>query len=172
MLSCRFPAWFFIFNPTTRYLFLDGESHFEVELSRISSMQILTEGTSPGGENCQVVICSALLFPSSQQLGNHLQLSVCPSFFLSPHQPTLTMCLSSAASTLLPLGSENDIYSYTSLLDCHYVSEGQLRFPPFTRLIARLMCLCLSVSIPVHRDADQRVHSVVEAASRPRPLVQ
>lgn len=33
-----------------RYLFLDGESHFEVELSRISSMQILADGTSPGGE--------------------------------------------------------------------------------------------------------------------------
>ncbi|XP_022606249.1 zinc finger FYVE domain-containing protein 21 isoform X2 [Seriola lalandi dorsalis] len=32
-----------------RYLFLDGESHFEVELSRMSSMQILTDGTSPGG---------------------------------------------------------------------------------------------------------------------------
>ncbi|XP_054653630.1 zinc finger FYVE domain-containing protein 21 isoform X3 [Dunckerocampus dactyliophorus] len=32
-----------------RYMFLDGESHFEVELSRISSMQILTDGTSPGG---------------------------------------------------------------------------------------------------------------------------
>ncbi|XP_056915058.1 zinc finger FYVE domain-containing protein 21 isoform X1 [Takifugu flavidus] len=31
-----------------RYLFLDGESHFEVELSRISSMQILPDGTSPG----------------------------------------------------------------------------------------------------------------------------
>ncbi|XP_048831252.1 zinc finger FYVE domain-containing protein 21 isoform X2 [Brienomyrus brachyistius] len=32
-----------------RYLFLDGESHFEVELSRISSMQVLTEGSLPGG---------------------------------------------------------------------------------------------------------------------------
>ncbi|XP_040056313.1 zinc finger FYVE domain-containing protein 21 isoform X3 [Gasterosteus aculeatus] len=32
-----------------RYLFLDGESHFEVELSRISSMQILTDGSSPAG---------------------------------------------------------------------------------------------------------------------------
>ncbi|XP_057716093.1 zinc finger FYVE domain-containing protein 21 isoform X2 [Corythoichthys intestinalis] len=31
-----------------RYLFLDGESHFEVELSRITSMQILTDATSPG----------------------------------------------------------------------------------------------------------------------------
>ncbi|KAM8913171.1 zinc finger FYVE domain-containing protein 21 isoform 5-T5 [Spinachia spinachia] len=32
-----------------RYLFLDGQSHFEVELSRISSMQILTDGSSPTG---------------------------------------------------------------------------------------------------------------------------
>ncbi|XP_028837163.1 zinc finger FYVE domain-containing protein 21 isoform X2 [Denticeps clupeoides] len=32
-----------------RYLFLDGDSHFEVELSRISSMQVLAEGSSPGG---------------------------------------------------------------------------------------------------------------------------
>ncbi|XP_062851846.1 zinc finger FYVE domain-containing protein 21 isoform X1 [Trichomycterus rosablanca] len=31
-----------------RYLFLDGESHFEVELSRISSMQVLTEGSTSG----------------------------------------------------------------------------------------------------------------------------
>uniref|UniRef100_A0A3B1J2K8 Zinc finger, FYVE domain containing 21 n=1 Tax=Astyanax mexicanus TaxID=7994 RepID=A0A3B1J2K8_ASTMX len=31
-----------------RYLFLDGESHFEVELSRISTMQVLTEGSTPG----------------------------------------------------------------------------------------------------------------------------
>ncbi|KAL6105955.1 zfyve21 [Pungitius sinensis] len=30
-----------------RYLFLDGETHLEVELSRISSMQILTDGSSP-----------------------------------------------------------------------------------------------------------------------------
>lgn len=32
-----------------RYLFLDGESHFEVELSRVSSLQILTDPNSPGG---------------------------------------------------------------------------------------------------------------------------
>ncbi|XP_055026104.1 zinc finger FYVE domain-containing protein 21 isoform X2 [Misgurnus anguillicaudatus] len=32
-----------------RYLFLDGDSHFEVELSRISTMQVLTEGSTPGG---------------------------------------------------------------------------------------------------------------------------
>ncbi|KAF7644733.1 hypothetical protein LDENG_00216700 [Lucifuga dentata] len=50
-----------------RYLFLDGESHFEVEMSRISSMQILTDGTSPG---------------------------------------------------------ENDVHTYTSLLDSHCISEG------------------------------------------------
>ncbi|XP_018583076.1 zinc finger FYVE domain-containing protein 21 isoform X2 [Scleropages formosus] len=34
-----------------RYLFLDGESHFEVELSRISSMQVLTEGSPPGDKD-------------------------------------------------------------------------------------------------------------------------
>lgn len=39
-------------------------------------------------------------------------------------------------------------------------------------LHAGLMRLCLSVSIPVHRDAVQWVHSAVEAASRPSPLVQ
>ncbi|KAJ7990943.1 hypothetical protein DPEC_G00292120 [Dallia pectoralis] len=50
-----------------RYLFFDGDSHFEVELSRISSMQVLTEGSSP---------------------------------------------------------EENDIQSYTSLLDSQYISEG------------------------------------------------
>uniref|UniRef100_A0A8C6UMT4 Zinc finger FYVE-type containing 21 n=2 Tax=Neogobius melanostomus TaxID=47308 RepID=A0A8C6UMT4_9GOBI len=32
-----------------RYLFLDGESHFEVELTRVSSLQILTDPNSPGG---------------------------------------------------------------------------------------------------------------------------
>ncbi|XP_056446441.1 zinc finger FYVE domain-containing protein 21 isoform X1 [Gadus chalcogrammus] len=31
-----------------RYLFLDGESHLEVELSRISSLQVLMEESSPG----------------------------------------------------------------------------------------------------------------------------
>ncbi|KAG7252628.1 hypothetical protein CRUP_026705, partial [Coryphaenoides rupestris] len=36
-------------QPTTMYLFLDGESHLEVELSRITSMQVLTEESSPGG---------------------------------------------------------------------------------------------------------------------------
>ncbi|XP_023850164.1 zinc finger FYVE domain-containing protein 21 isoform X1 [Salvelinus sp. IW2-2015] len=50
-----------------RYLFLDGESHFEVELSRISSMQVLTEESTP---------------------------------------------------------EENDIHTYTSLLDSQYISEG------------------------------------------------
>ncbi|XP_041132686.1 zinc finger FYVE domain-containing protein 21 isoform X2 [Polyodon spathula] len=34
-----------------RYLFLDGDSHLEIELSRVSSFQILTEGFTPGGGN-------------------------------------------------------------------------------------------------------------------------
>ncbi|XP_028837155.1 zinc finger FYVE domain-containing protein 21 isoform X1 [Denticeps clupeoides] len=50
-----------------RYLFLDGDSHFEVELSRISSMQVLAEGSSPG---------------------------------------------------------DNDIHTYTSLLESQFISEG------------------------------------------------
>ncbi|XP_043930442.1 zinc finger FYVE domain-containing protein 21 isoform X2 [Protopterus annectens] len=34
-----------------RSLFLDGENHYEVEFSRISSVQILTDGFTPGGGN-------------------------------------------------------------------------------------------------------------------------
>uniref|UniRef100_A0AAX7VTR1 FYVE-type domain-containing protein n=1 Tax=Astatotilapia calliptera TaxID=8154 RepID=A0AAX7VTR1_ASTCA len=45
-----------------RYLFLDGESHFEVELSRISSMQILTDGTSPGVSVCQQFLIDVAAF--------------------------------------------------------------------------------------------------------------
>ncbi|KAM9293873.1 zinc finger FYVE domain-containing protein 21 isoform 1-T1 [Gastrophryne carolinensis] len=33
-----------------RYLFLDGEDHFEIEVARISTVQILTEGFNPGGK--------------------------------------------------------------------------------------------------------------------------
>uniref|UniRef100_A0A3B3C712 Zinc finger, FYVE domain containing 21 n=1 Tax=Oryzias melastigma TaxID=30732 RepID=A0A3B3C712_ORYME len=35
----------------TLYLWLDGETHFEVMVSRISSMQILTDAASPGGDS-------------------------------------------------------------------------------------------------------------------------
>ncbi|KAG8561330.1 hypothetical protein GDO81_015323 [Engystomops pustulosus] len=31
-----------------RYLFLDGEDHYEIEVARISTVQILTEGFTPG----------------------------------------------------------------------------------------------------------------------------
>ncbi|XP_056617409.1 zinc finger FYVE domain-containing protein 21 isoform X3 [Triplophysa dalaica] len=43
-----------------RYLFLDGDSHFEVELSRISSMQVLTDSPTSGDGsigNVQNYIC-------------------------------------------------------------------------------------------------------------------
>ncbi|KAG9481216.1 hypothetical protein GDO78_010447 [Eleutherodactylus coqui] len=33
------------------YLFLDGENHYEIEVARISTVQILTEGFTPGGGN-------------------------------------------------------------------------------------------------------------------------
>ncbi|XP_030414516.1 zinc finger FYVE domain-containing protein 21 isoform X2 [Gopherus evgoodei] len=32
-----------------RYLFLDGDSHYEIEIAQISTVQILTEGFTPGG---------------------------------------------------------------------------------------------------------------------------
>lgn len=50
LLPCLLPV------RVARYLFLDGESHFEVELSRMSSMQILTDGTSPGGQTMIITI--------------------------------------------------------------------------------------------------------------------
>ncbi|XP_061652179.1 zinc finger FYVE domain-containing protein 21 isoform X1 [Phyllopteryx taeniolatus] len=43
-----------------RYLFLDGESHFEVDLSAICSMQILTEASGPG-ENERIDTYAGLL---------------------------------------------------------------------------------------------------------------
>ncbi|XP_066550113.1 zinc finger FYVE domain-containing protein 21 isoform X2 [Amia ocellicauda] len=55
-----------------RYLFLDGESHFEVELSRISSVQVLTEGFTPGGGNSRasgmLLQYKAVGSPEQQQL--------------------------------------------------------------------------------------------------------
>lgn len=32
-----------------RYLVLDGDSHYEIEIMQISTVQILTEGFTPGG---------------------------------------------------------------------------------------------------------------------------
>ncbi|XP_078090128.1 zinc finger FYVE domain-containing protein 21 isoform X2 [Mustelus asterias] len=34
-----------------RYLYLDGENHFEIEVPRIINVQVLTEGFTPGGGN-------------------------------------------------------------------------------------------------------------------------
>ncbi|XP_004055804.1 zinc finger FYVE domain-containing protein 21 isoform X3 [Gorilla gorilla gorilla] len=36
-----------------RYLFLDGDSHYEIEIVHISTVQILTEGFPPGGGNAR-----------------------------------------------------------------------------------------------------------------------
>ncbi|XP_075471087.1 zinc finger FYVE domain-containing protein 21 isoform X2 [Ascaphus truei] len=38
-----------------RYLFLDGENHYEIEVARISTVQILTEGFTPGGGNSRAI---------------------------------------------------------------------------------------------------------------------
>lgn len=37
-----------------RSLFLDGENHYEIEFSHISSVQLLTDGFTPGGGNTRV----------------------------------------------------------------------------------------------------------------------
>lgn len=57
-----------------RYLFLDGESHFEVELSRISSIQILTDGTSPGGGMSRASGMLLLYRPMGSQDSQQLRL--------------------------------------------------------------------------------------------------
>uniref|UniRef100_A0A8D2J504 Zinc finger FYVE-type containing 21 n=2 Tax=Varanus komodoensis TaxID=61221 RepID=A0A8D2J504_VARKO len=44
MMVCRL-------SNNQRYLFLDGESHYEIEIAQISSVQMLTEGFTPGGGN-------------------------------------------------------------------------------------------------------------------------
>ncbi|KAM6254594.1 zinc finger FYVE domain-containing protein 21 isoform 2-T2 [Spheniscus humboldti] len=38
-----------------RYLILDGDSHYEIEIIQISTVQILTEGFTPGGGNTRAV---------------------------------------------------------------------------------------------------------------------
>ncbi|XP_072346139.1 zinc finger FYVE domain-containing protein 21 isoform X2 [Scyliorhinus torazame] len=43
-MSCRL-------SNNHRYLYLDGEDHFEIEVPRIISVQVLTEGFTPGGGN-------------------------------------------------------------------------------------------------------------------------
>ncbi|XP_062378557.1 zinc finger FYVE domain-containing protein 21 isoform X2 [Sardina pilchardus] len=65
-MSCRL-------SNNHRYLFMDGDSssgsHFEVELSRITSMQVQTDGSTPGGGTSRA--CGMLLQyrpPGSQEL--------------------------------------------------------------------------------------------------------
>ncbi|XP_051625495.1 zinc finger FYVE domain-containing protein 21 isoform X2 [Manacus candei] len=38
-----------------RYLVLDGDSHYEIEIIQISTVQILTEGFTPGGGNTRAI---------------------------------------------------------------------------------------------------------------------
>ncbi|KAM6075239.1 zinc finger FYVE domain-containing protein 21 isoform 3-T3 [Chlamydotis macqueenii] len=38
-----------------RYLVLDGDSHYEIEILQISTVQILTEGFTPGGGNTRAI---------------------------------------------------------------------------------------------------------------------
>jgi len=52
---CRKNKLFFlkkrhVFLLLYRYLVLDGDSHYEIEIVQISTVQILTEGFTPGGK--------------------------------------------------------------------------------------------------------------------------
>ncbi|XP_020772973.1 zinc finger FYVE domain-containing protein 21 isoform X2 [Boleophthalmus pectinirostris] len=61
-----------------RYLFLDGESHFEVELTRISSIQVLTEGSSPGGAGARASGLLVQYKPMGSQDSQTLRLDTAP----------------------------------------------------------------------------------------------
>ncbi|KAJ0009224.1 hypothetical protein NQD34_016639 [Periophthalmus magnuspinnatus] len=61
-----------------RYLFLDGESHFEVELTRISSIQVLTEGSSPGGAGSRASGLLVQYKPMGSQDSQTLRLDTAP----------------------------------------------------------------------------------------------
>ncbi|XP_058018793.1 zinc finger FYVE domain-containing protein 21 isoform X2 [Ahaetulla prasina] len=50
MMVCRL-------SNNQRYLFLDGESHYEIEISHISTVQILTEGFTPGENDIHTYTC-------------------------------------------------------------------------------------------------------------------
>lgn len=48
-----------VFILLCRYLVLDGDSHYEIEIIQISTVQILTEGFTPGGKffiDCRLTI--------------------------------------------------------------------------------------------------------------------
>uniref|UniRef100_A0AAV2JF53 FYVE-type domain-containing protein n=1 Tax=Knipowitschia caucasica TaxID=637954 RepID=A0AAV2JF53_KNICA len=60
-----------------RYLFLDGESHFEVELMRISSIQVLTQGSSPDGAGSRASGLQLQFRPVSSQDSQTLRLTTC-----------------------------------------------------------------------------------------------
>ncbi|XP_032123544.1 zinc finger FYVE domain-containing protein 21 isoform X3 [Sapajus apella] len=54
-----------------RYLFLDGDSHYEIEIAHISTVQILTEGFPPGG--CQAPLrISGPVTVRGAELGVHV----------------------------------------------------------------------------------------------------
>ncbi|XP_017360863.1 zinc finger FYVE domain-containing protein 21 isoform X2 [Cebus imitator] len=54
-----------------RYLFLDGDSHYEIEIAHISTVQILTEGFPPGG--CQAPLrISGPVTLRGAELGVHM----------------------------------------------------------------------------------------------------
>uniref|UniRef100_A0A8B9C2E4 Zinc finger FYVE-type containing 21 n=1 Tax=Anser brachyrhynchus TaxID=132585 RepID=A0A8B9C2E4_9AVES len=51
-----------------RYLVLDGNSHYEIEIVQISTVQILTEGFTPGGNTRAIGMILQYKVPGSEEL--------------------------------------------------------------------------------------------------------
>lgn len=105
-------------------------------------MQILTDGTSPGGEPRIKTSRNERVRVKTVGLGQRR--SGEPLFVFS-HLDTNTLSLLCCSdSALLLLGSENDAEAYTSLLDSHCVSEGQRCVSPAPSLrLLSLFFICV-----------------------------
>ncbi|XP_042194012.1 zinc finger FYVE domain-containing protein 21 isoform X2 [Callorhinchus milii] len=63
-----------------RYLYLDGESRFEIEVSRIINVQVLTEGFTPGGNNTRATGMLVQYKAVSSQESKQLKLTAADDF--------------------------------------------------------------------------------------------
>lgn len=63
-----------------RYLYLDGENHFEIEVARIINVQVLTEGFTPGGGNTRATGMLVQYKTLGSQEPKQLKLSVSDDF--------------------------------------------------------------------------------------------
>ncbi|XP_045632124.1 zinc finger FYVE domain-containing protein 21 isoform X3 [Ursus americanus] len=97
-----------------RYLLLEGDSHYEIEIARISTVQILTEGFPPGGLTLRIKLPVQLASPMCLE----------GSGVVAHWEPALLL-LSGVCGNEIPLHFlEKDTHTHTSLLGSQPVSEG------------------------------------------------